>query len=399
MIIFTRLRKILIALPLEVDIFPASPALLPLAKDLQSALIALQTPMKALAKLFMDRLQSAQRDPSDHDEDTPRLPADTRKRLESVAQGLLHRADMTLQAWIDMLSLLPSPEASNDPHFVDWAELTRVDGRAVDLGLFRHCVDPMEAFAQTLKPHVQGTVMTSATLRDQEDWAHAHTRSGSAYLAPELGSQDLSVQSPFDYAKQSRIVIIDDVNKQDARQVAAAMSKLFTAAGGGGLGLFTAINRLRTIYSLMQPAMQAADLPLLAQHIDAMDTGTLIDMFRYDAQSCLLGTDATRDGVDVPGDSLRLLVYDRTPWPRPTLLHRARRAHFGGRRYDESMTRHKLKQAYGRLIRRADDRGVLVMLDPGLPSRLHDAFPEDVEVEKIGLDAACQQIKAFLALS
>ena len=63
------------------------------------------------------------------------------------------------------------------------------------------------------------------------------------------------------------------------------------------------------------------------------------------------------------------------------------------------MTRHKLKQAYGRLIRRADDRGVLVMLDPGLPSRLHDAFPEDVEVEKIGLDAACQQIKAFLALS
>ena len=53
----------------------------------------------------------------------------------------------------------------------------------------------------------------------------------------------------------------------------------------------------------------------------------------------VLGTDAVRDGVDVPGRSLRLIVFDRVPWPRPDILHRARRAAFGGRRYDDMLTR------------------------------------------------------------
>ena len=56
-----------------------------------------------------------------------------------------------------------------------------------------------------------------------------------------------------------------------------------------------------------------------------MDTGTLIDMFRAERDSCLLGTDAVRDGVDVPGDSLRLIVLERIPWGTPTILERARR--------------------------------------------------------------------------
>ena len=44
-----------------------------------------------------------------------------------------------------------------------------------------------------------------------------------------------------------------------------------------------------------------------------------------------LGTDALRDGVDVPGRSLRLVVFDKVPWPKPTILHKARRARFGTR--------------------------------------------------------------------
>jgi dTDP-D-glucose 4,6-dehydratase len=69
------------------------------------------------------------------------------------------------------------------------------------------------------------------------------------------------------------------------------------------------------------------------------------------------------DGVDVPGRSLRLLVFDRVPWPRPDLLHKARRSRFGGKGYDDAIARARLSQAFGRLIRRADDRGVFVMLD------------------------------------
>ena len=127
-----------------------------------------------------------------------------------------------------------------------------------------------------------------------------------------------------------------------------------------------------------------------------MDTGTLIDIFRDDEHACLLGTDAIRDGVDVPGNALRLIVFDRVPWPRPNILHKARREAFGKKRYDDLLTRLKLKQAYGRLIRRADDKGVFVMMDSMMPTRLSGAFPEDVEIERIGLAEAVQTIKDFL---
>ena len=167
--------------------------------------------------------------------------------------------------------------------------------------------------------------------------------------------------------------------------MAAAYRELFKATGGGGLGLFTAISRLRKVHRRIVGPLEEAGLPLLAQHVDPMDTGSLVDIFRAETDTSLLGTDAVRDGVDVPGRSLRLIVFDRVPWPRPDLLHRARRAAFGGRAYDDMMTRLKLKQAYGRLIRGARDRGVFVMLDAMLPSRLATAFPDGVEVRRLGL--------------
>ena len=132
------------------------------------------------------------------------------------------------------------------------------------------------------------------------------------------------------------------------------------AAQGGALGLFTAIARLRAVHERIAPVLEADGLLLLAQHVDAMSTATLVDIFRAEEDSCLLGTDAVRDGVDVPGRSLRLIVFDRVPWPRPDILHRARKPVFGGAQYDDRITRLRLRQAYGRLVRRADDRGVFV---------------------------------------
>ena len=142
--------------------------------------------------------------------------------------------------------------------------------------------------------------------------------------------------------------------------------------------------------------LEEKGISLYSQHVDEINPGTLVDMFRDDTHACLLGTDAVRDGVDVPGESLRLIVFDRVPWPRPTILHKARREAFGGRHYDEMTTRLKLKQAFGRLIRRAGDKGVFVMLDSMLPTRLQTAFPETVEIEKIGLAETSEKIRAFL---
>src|SRR5690606_26625947 len=128
-----------------------------------------------------------------------------------------------------------------------------------------------------------------------------------------------------------------------------------------------------------------------------VDTGSLVDICQAEENSCLLGTDAVRDGVDVPGRALRLIVFDRVPWPRPTILHRVRRDAFGGRRYDDMLTRLKLKQAYGRLVRRAGEKGVFVMLDAATPSRLLTAFPPGVTVERLGLAEAIAATRRFLS--
>ena len=174
------------------------------------------------------------------------------------------------------------------------------------------------------------------------------------------------------------------------------MRELFSVAGGGGLGLFTAIRRLRAVYERIAAPLADRGLALYAQHVDPLEAGALVDIFRAEEDSCLLGTDAVRDGVDVPGRSLRLLVFDRIPWPRPDLLHRSRRERFGGKGYDDSIARARIAQAFGRLIRRADDKGVFVMLDPASPTRLFSGLPEGIDVRRVSLVEAIEATGAFL---
>ena len=141
-----------------------------------------------------------------------------------------------------------------------------------------------------------------------------------------------SAASPFDYAANSEVLIVTDVKRGDVAQLAGAYARLIEAAEGGTLGLFTAIQRLKAVHARIADRLARAGLPLYAQHVDPIDTGTLVDIFRDDPRASLLGTDALRDGVDVPGHSLRLVVMEGVPWPRPTVLHAARRAAGGGTR-------------------------------------------------------------------
>jgi ATP-dependent DNA helicase DinG len=205
------------------------------------------------------------------------------------------------------------------------------------------------------------------------------------------------VPSPFDYAKNTRVFVVNDLERDAPDRVAAAYREFFLASKGGALGLFTAIGRLRAIHSRIGGPLERAGLPLYAQHVDRLDVSTLVDIFRAEEDSCLLGTDAVRDGVDVPGRSLRLIVFDRVPWPRPDILHKARRAHFGKSAYDDRLVRLRIKQAFGRLVRRADDTGVFVLLDSRFPSRLAKAFPEGVVIERIGLADAIVRTREFFS--
>lgn len=373
---------------LEVEPWPLAPEVAEAAAVLAVALAHLAEPLAALAQRLEERLSG---------DAAAELEVDQRRRLDAMARSLSRRGAQVLDTWRAMLAALLAGETP--PGFVDWFAITRNDGRDCDIGFFRHYIDPTVPFVRALVPLTHGMVITSATLTDgtgdpERDWEAAEARTGALHLVqPPIRA---SVLSPFDYPGRTRVVVVTDVRKDDLNQVAAAYRELFLAAGGGGLGLFTAIGRLRAVHERIADPLAAAGLPLYAQHIDPLDTATLIDIFRGEEHACLLGTDAVRDGVDVPGRSLHLIVFDRVPWPRPDILHRARREAFGGRSYDDMIVRLRLKQAFGRLVRRADDRGVFVLLDGMMPSRLAGAFPEGVLVQRIGLAEAAAITRTFL---
>ncbi len=369
---------------LEAEIEPLTDGVLDAAVALDRALSRIAQPLQVLAKELRKRLDVEAED----------LDSAARARIESVARGIERRALLLIPAWQNMLKSLAAPRSDD---FADWFSLEHQFGRLFDVGLHRHWVDPTEPLAVNVLDRAQGTLITSATLRDvspdDDGWESAEIRTGANHLAGAATRGQF--ESPFDYAAHTRVLIVNDLNKNDADQVGAAFRELFRASGGGALGLFTAIQRLRGTYDRIAEPLEAGGLPLYAQHVDAMDTGTLVDIFRADRHACLLGTDAVRDGIDVPGDSLRLIVFDRVPWPRPDILHKARRKRFG-KRYDDLLTRLRLKQAFGRLIRKKDDRGVFVMLDSATPTRLLTAFPPGVEVERIGLAEAIGRVRDFL---
>jgi ATP-dependent DNA helicase DinG len=356
------------------------------AREAAAALAKVEAPLLALARHLEDVL----------DDEAAALSTSDRARIEGALRGLDRRARMTLPAWRSMLRAIDE-DAEDDPDFVDWFDAAFLYGRVVDAACRRHWVDPTEPLTNAVIAPAHGVLVTSATLADPtlaDPFALAEMRTGAARLPDR--PKTLKLASPFDYAANARALVVTDIGRDDPRQVAAAMRELFLAAGGGGLGLFTAIRRLRAVHERIAAPLADKGLALYAQHVDALEVGALVDIFRAEQDACLLGTDAVRDGVDVPGRSLRLLVFDRVPWARPDILHKARRARFGGKGYDDAVARGRIAQAFGRLIRRADDKGVFVMLDAAAPTRLFSSLPEGVELQRVSLVEAVEATAAFL---
>nr|MBA3897098.1 ATP-dependent DNA helicase [Sphingomonadaceae bacterium] len=279
---------------LETEAAELDGSLVEAAAGAAEALDALLRPLVALGR----RLEAVLEDAPDW------LDGAARARIEGALGSLGWRRD-TVAAWLSLLSRIGGPA---DPDFVDWLAVDRIDGRDYDAGLHRHWLDPTRPFAEAVLKPAQGAIVTSATLTGGEDWASAETRTGAAHLAhPPVR---FAAPSPFDYAANSQVLIVTDVKRGDIGQLAGAYARLIAASGGGTLGLFTAIRRLRAVHARIADRLARDGLPLYAQHVDPIDTGTLVDIFRDDPHASLLGTDALRDGVDVPGSSLRTVVME-----------------------------------------------------------------------------------------
>lgn len=360
------------------------------ATEAARALAAIEAPMLALVRALEARLGDGSND----------IDMPDRTRLEGVLQGLERRARMLLPGWRQLLQQL-SPQMDTDeaPESIIWFGTELHRGRLADVSLNRHYVDPSVPLADYVLKPAHGVLMASATLSDksvaeEQAFALAKARTGADHLV--MNAKTERIASPFDYSKQARLYVVTDVPRDDVRAVASAMQSLFVAAKGGALGLFTAIARLRRVHAQIETPLSKEGISLYAQHVDPLDVSDLISMFRAETHSCLLGTDAVRDGIDVPGEALRLIVFDKMPWPRPDCLHRNRRTHFGQKSYDDALTKGKLAQAFGRLIRKSDDKGAFVMLDAAAPSRLLQALPEGVVIQRCTLKEALDALSLFL---
>lgn len=365
---------------LETELADPDPKVIDAAADAAIALEALARPLTVLGQ----RLEAMIADPPDW------LDGSARARVEGAMASLSWRID-TLRAWISMLARAVGPV---DPEYIDWLAIDRFEGREMDIGMHRRWLDPMKPVAEVLLKPSHGVLATSATLRSGGDWQNAEARTGASHL--NKPATHFSAISPFDYKAQAEVLIVTDIKKGDSAALAGAYAALITASGGGVLGLFTAIRRLRSTYARIADRLARDGLPLYAQHVDPIDTGTLVDIFRDDPHASLLGTDALRDGVDVPGHSLRLVIMEQIPWPRPDILHRARRLKHGGMEYDDRIIRAKMAQAFGRLIRSAGDKGHFVLLSSAVPSRLLSAFPPGTPIRRVTLEQAVNSVKSGL---
>lgn len=366
---------------LETEYANLDAPLIEASAELMTALEALAKPLTVLGQ----RLEAILEDAPDW------LDSAARARIEGAMASLGWRID-TLRGWIAMLGRGGGPA---DPDFVDWLAVDRGEGREYDVGIHRHWLDPTRPVSSLVLKPAHGILTTSATLRAGGDWETAEYRTGAAHL--DHGVSHFSAPSPFDYSAQAEVLIVTDVQRGDLPALAGAYAALISASAGGALGLFTAIRRLRSVHARIADRLARDGLPLYAQHVDPMDTGTLVDIFRDDPHASLLGTDALRDGVDVPGHSLRLVIMEQVPWPRPDILHKARRLVGGGTDYDDRLIRARLAQAFGRLIRKADDHGHFVLLSAATPSRLLTAFPPGTPVTRVTLDEAVRRIKSGLS--
>ncbi|MBS6979952.1 MAG: ATP-dependent DNA helicase [Rothia mucilaginosa] len=221
-------------------------------------------------------------------------------------------------------------------------------------------------------------ILTSATLTVGDSFDVAAGALGlQGEGAPRWTSID--VGSPFDYRKQGIMYVAGDLKPPGFGVHEGQLERLrelCEASEGGALGLFSSKRAAERAAEYMR---EHSDLNVLLQGESSLKA--LVEEFSEDVDSCLFGTMSLWQGVDVPGDSCRLVVMDRIPFPRPDdPIAQAR---------TEAVNRHRgngfmavsahhaairMAQGAGRLIRSVSDRGVVAVLDSRVATKRYGGF-------------------------
>ncbi len=241
----------------------------------------------------------------------------------------------------------------------------------IELGPYLH-----EALFEPIKT----VVAVSATLAVRQGFDYFLKNSGADRLPSERRITSL-FESPFDYASRVLLGVPTDIAPPEQKVAWFQKSLEFTRqalkiSGGGALLLFTSYEQLREARDALQPFCAHQGINLY--HQGQTSNSQLLRQFNQDVDSILLATYSFWEGVDSPGDTLRLLIIFKLPFSVPTDPVRLARSE-----YLEKMGRNsfrelslpeaviRLKQGFGRLMRRSDDGGAVLILDSRLVNKFY----------------------------
>lgn len=243
-------------------------------------------------------------------------------------------------------------------------------------------------------------ILTSATMS---------TDSNFSFIRGRLGleeSQELVIGTPFDYMNSTLLYIVKDIPEPDQPGYQTMMEKLLVdtcrATRGKTLALFTSHRALKRTYGAVKAPLEADNILVLGQGMDG-SARKLVDTFKANEQSVLLGTSSLWEGVDVVGKALSVLVIARLPFSVPNDPIVAARCEEYATPFYEYMVPQsiiKFKQGFGRLIRSSRDRGVVIVMDSRIKNRPYgQTFLQSLPLCQVKVDAArnlVREVKKWL---
>ena len=214
-------------------------------------------------------------------------------------------------------------------------------------------------------------VCTSATISVNRDFRFWSARVGLNGFEDREVSASM-FKSPFPYKEQVLLGVPEDApepNDEDySRFLEEFTLNMLELSGGRGLVLFTSYKMLSETFEALKPGLDELGITVLKQGDD--DRTRLLEKFKTDTASVLFATSSFWEGIDTPGDSLKVVIICKLPFMVPTDPVIAARMEAvearGGNQFMEYMLPEaviKLKQGFGRLMRRGTDSGVVVILD------------------------------------
>ncbi|HEX3630459.1 MAG TPA: helicase C-terminal domain-containing protein, partial [Candidatus Dormibacteraeota bacterium] len=320
---------------------------------------------------------------------TERLPLENNayaeREFDLFVGQLQNRVDLIVEA-------LLQPQADR----LYWLSTERRSGRPLIQAAPTAAGRELQTRAFTDKETV---VFTSATLAVADSFSYFKRGIG----LEALSAHELVLASPFDYLSQALLCLPTDLRELDdpafIDQVTGVVAEIAEAIDGRTLVLFTAHQQLREVAERLRTRLAPSHLGVLAQNLGGTRR-QLLSQFQDDPKNVLLGSSSFWEGIDLPGDALSCVVIVRLPFRVPSdPLQRARSASladpFGQLALPEAVLR--LKQGFGRLIRRRSDRGAVVLMDHRIGNRTYGtAFLEALPRAAMQL-GSCDEIAPAIA--